>query len=199
MLNFLPLPSLSVNTFFFISILWATKSLKDIAFRYICLQSLVSLFLSFCWSLRIALMLSPHMCSRKTKLLICHLHCSKPCVHTDIGLCVCKSESLSLSSGYNRTEFEPESYKEVWNLAWLLCSAAVGAITQAYTQWCGGNVIKEWDACKAKQPQAQNWSTEWEREVEVGNTLDLGCMKHREKEMLREITIDFWINASMSS
>lgn len=46
------------------------------------------------------------------------------------------------------------------NQHWRLCSAVVGTTAQTYTQWCGGNAIKELDACKAKQPRAQNWFTD---------------------------------------
>lgn len=79
------LPS-SVNTFssaFFVQqILWRTLPLGAPAFK-------ASLFLSFCLSPSIFLMLSPHMCSRRTKLLISHPHCSKSPAPADTKLFVC--------------------------------------------------------------------------------------------------------------
>lgn len=182
---------------FFIRILCATNSLKDIAFRYICLQSAASLFLSFCLSLSISLMLSLHMCSRRTKLLISHPHCSKTCVW-DVGLfvCLCLCACVCvwvfklpfwLQQGLSLNQ-NPTKKFEIW--LGFLCSAVVGAITHTYTQSCGGNAIKERDACEAQQPQAQNWFTEWERKRSKGggrgNTLDLGCRKHRGRQILRE-------------
>ena len=114
------------------------------------------------------------MCSGRTKLLISHSHCSKPwarktqgCLCVSVRVCVCVCASIQvfklqfwLQQGLSLNQ---KSYKEVCNLAWLLCSAVVGAITHTYTQSGGGNVIKESDACEAQQPQAQNWFMEWER------------------------------------
>lgn len=92
----LSVSSLPICKHLFIRILCTTNPLKDIAFRYICLQRAASLFLSFCLSLSIVLMLSLHMCSWRTKLLISHSHCSKPPAHRDVKLFVCISASISV-------------------------------------------------------------------------------------------------------
>lgn len=78
-----PLFRLPVYKHFIIRILCTTNSLKDTAFRCMHLPSKCclprSLLLSvFCFSLSISLMLSLHMCSGRTKLLISHPRCSKP-------------------------------------------------------------------------------------------------------------------------
>lgn len=128
-----------------------------------------SLLLSvFCFSLSISLMLSLHMCSGRTKLLISHPRCSKPstrrrCRNVCVDPCAqffFKSLScLFLAADKLSWNRNPTEKFEIWHR--LLSSAAVDAYTHLNT--CSGNAIKGSNVCEARQPLAQNWFTELEK------------------------------------
>lgn len=136
-------------------------SLKDISFRYVCIFSFSSSSMS--------LMSRLEVCSQGTSF---NYHYLKP--HPCFAI-----------FGYKKAEFKLKSFKEVWNCAWLPCSAVVAAISLIVLV---GMLSKKQMPERHSSPKPKidlhtvkkkKKTREKGRGEEKGNMLEFGCRKER--------------------